>query len=124
MHRPTITTCAPALIGATLTGGLLFGLLAFGVAQAQPAASAANAPAAQAAPAAPSQSAPPNAQRAAPSARPEKRRRTSYATCNRQSHNRGLRGGARRRFLVRCKLGYERPRAAPAQPPAAPARQP
>lgn len=124
MHRPTITTRAPALIGATLTGGLLFGLLALGVAQAQPAAPAANAPATQTAPPALQQPAPATAQRGAPSARPERRRRTSYATCNRQSHNRGLRGGARRRFLVRCKLGYERPRAAPAQAPAAPARQP
>ena len=37
-------------------------------------------------------------------------RRRSYAACNRISHTRGLRGGARRRFLVRCKLGYDRPR--------------
>lgn len=50
----------------------------------------------------------------------ERRRRTSYAACNRESHRRRLSGGARRRFLVRCRLGYERrPAAAPA-----PARRP
>ncbi|MCI9879454.1 MULTISPECIES: hypothetical protein [Methylobacterium] len=49
-------------------------------------------------------------------------RRPSYAACNRMSHARGLRGGARRRFLIRCKLGYDRPRAGQPQP--APARQP
>jgi hypothetical protein len=49
-------------------------------------------------------------------------RRPSYAACNRMSHARGLRGGARRRFLVRCKLGYDRPRTGQPQP--APARQP
>ncbi|RVU21671.1 hypothetical protein [Methylobacterium oryzihabitans] len=41
------------------------------------------------------------------------RRRTSYAACNRASHRRNLHGGARRRFLTRCRLGYER-----IQPPA------
>ncbi len=58
----------------------------------------------------------------------EKRRR-SYASCNRESHNRGLRGGARRRFLIRCRLGYERRRpgqgvaqSAPPQPPQPPAK--
>ncbi|SDN98213.1 hypothetical protein SAMN05216360_113101 [Methylobacterium phyllostachyos] len=43
------------------------------------------------------------------SARIERRRR-SYAACNRASHQRGLRGGKRRRFLIRCRLGYERTR--------------
>jgi len=43
------------------------------------------------------------------SARAERRRR-SYAACNRASHQRGLRGGKRRRFLIRCRLGYERTR--------------
>ncbi|MCJ2072655.1 hypothetical protein MKK75_28345 [Methylobacterium sp. J-030] len=43
------------------------------------------------------------------SARVERRRR-SYAACNRASHQRGLRGGKRRRFLIRCRLGYERTR--------------
>ena len=125
MHRPTIKTRMTGLIGATLSGGLLLGLLAFGGAQAQTAAPPGNAPGVQAPPSAPPQAAPATAtQRNAPAARPERRRRTSYAACNRQSNNRGLRGGARRRFLVRCKLGYERPRAAPAQPQAAPARQP
>lgn len=38
------------------------------------------------------------------------RRRPSYAACNRASHQRGLRGGKRRRFLIRCRLGYERTR--------------
>lgn len=59
------------------------------------------------------------------------RRRRSYAACNRASHQRGLSGGRRRRFLIRCRLGYERPRQppavqaappAPAQPPAQGAR--
>ncbi|GEP00796.1 serine/threonine protein kinase [Methylobacterium haplocladii] len=79
--------------------------------QAAPAQAAPGAPAA-AAPAAPStagRSTVPASIRAA-----EKRRR-SYASCNRESHNRNLRGGARRRFLIRCKLGYERRR--PAQVP-------
>jgi hypothetical protein len=49
-----------------------------------------------------------------------RRARVPYAVCNRQAHARGLRGGARRRFLIRCKLGYETPR----PPQAAPARQP
>ncbi|MFD1302909.1 hypothetical protein [Methylobacterium marchantiae] len=44
------------------------------------------------------------------------RRRRSYASCNRLSHARNLRGGVRRRFLIRCKLGYERPK--PGQNPA------
>ncbi|ARO54211.1 Serine/threonine protein kinase [Methylorubrum extorquens] len=65
---------------------------------------------------------------AAPAARPpgagmrasERRRRISYAACNRESHRRRLSGGARRRFLVRCRLGYER---RPASQPA-PARRP
>ncbi|MHB2207118.1 hypothetical protein [Methylobacterium sp. CM6257] len=52
------------------------------------------------------------------SARAERRRR-SYAACNRASHQRGLRGGKRRRFLIRCRLGYERTRVPPAQPSAA-----
>ncbi|MFH6782606.1 MULTISPECIES: hypothetical protein [Methylobacterium] len=37
-----------------------------------------------------------------------RRRRPSYAACNRASQRRGLHGGARRRFLIRCRLGYER----------------
>lgn len=60
------------------------------------------------------------------------RRRRSYAACNRASHQRGYRGGKRRRFLIRCRLGYERtrgqqhqaPAAAPATVPAAPAPAP
>lgn len=58
----------------------------------------------------------------------EKRRRTSYAACNRASHQRSLRGGKRRRFLIRCKMGYERPRTPSAvqqsAPPPAPAPPP
>ena len=50
----------------------------------------------------------------------ERRRRISYAACNRESHRRKLSGGARRRFLVRCRLGYER---RPASQPA-PSRRP
>lgn len=67
--------------------------------------------------AAPAQTGP----RPASSGRAERRRR-SYAACNRASHQRGLRGGKRRRFLIRCRLGYERTRAQSAQP--APAGQP
>jgi hypothetical protein len=52
------------------------------------------------------------------SARAERRRR-SYAACNRASHQRGLRGGKRRRFLIRCRLGYERTRGQAVQSPAA-----
>ncbi|TXN66166.1 hypothetical protein FV228_15070, partial [Methylobacterium sp. WL18] len=54
------------------------------------------------------------AQRPASSARAERRRR-SYAACNRASHQRALRGGKRRRFLIRCRLGYERTHGQPAQ---------
>ncbi|PIU13271.1 MAG: hypothetical protein COT28_12020, partial [Methylobacterium sp. CG08_land_8_20_14_0_20_71_15] len=48
-----------------------------------------------------------------------RRRRSGYARCNRLSHERGLRGGARRRFLIRCRLGYVRnkPGQAATQPP-------
>ena len=66
--------------------------------------------------------APPSVSRATPAppqaGRGEKRRR-SYASCNRDSHKRNLRGGARRRFLIRCKLGYER-----RQPPGQQGRRP
>jgi hypothetical protein len=49
----------------------------------------------------------------------ERRRRPSYAACNRESHRRNLYGGPRRRFLIRCRLGYDR------RPgPTAPARRP
>ncbi len=109
----------------------LIGFLAFaGTAQAQP-APAPSAPAA--APAAPA--ARPDGKAAAtrpdgrqqdgraspadgtaPGARPStperttthRRRRPSYAACNRASQRRNLHGGARRRFLIRCRLGYER----------------
>lgn len=55
-------------------------------------------------------------------ARPgERRRRNSYAACNRESHRRNLYGGPRRRFLIRCRLGYELRRPGPA---AGPARRP
>lgn len=77
---------------------------------------------------------PPAAQpvpRSAATARAERRRR-SYAACNRASHQRSLRGGKRRRFLIRCRLGYERTRGqqiqgltpAPGVPSAAPAPAP
>ncbi|GJD53285.1 hypothetical protein OPKNFCMD_6060 [Methylobacterium crusticola] len=39
---------------------------------------------------------------------PRVRRRPTYAACNRAAQRRSLRGGARRRFLIRCRLGYER----------------
>lgn len=61
--------------------------------------------------------------RPAASARAERRRR-SYAACNRASHQRGLRGGRRRRFLIRCRLGYERTRLPAAQPAAGQPPQP
>lgn len=55
--------------------------------------------------------------RPAPGGTRAERRRRSYASCNRASHQRGLHGGKRRRFLIRCRLGYERPRQpAAAQP--------
>ncbi len=77
-------------------------------------------PAASPAPgAAPAQAAP----RTANNARAERRRR-SYAACNRASHQRGLRGGKRRRFLIRCRLGYERTRVPGGQPAAAAPAQP
>ena len=71
----------------------------------------------------------PDKQAAAPVTGREKRRRSSYAACNRASHQRGYRGGRRRRFLIRCRLGYERTRTpqhqqAPAQQAAPPARKP
>ena len=68
----------------------------------------------------PSTAAPPNAQ-AETGAQPqtaaaqstartpaERRRNRSYARCNRAAIARGLYGGGRRRFLIRCRLGYER----------------
>lgn len=87
-------------------------------APAEPAKAAA--PAAAEPAAVPGQAAP----RPASTGRAERRRRT-YAACNRASHQRSLRGGRRRRFLIRCRLGYERTRGqqiqapAPAPPPAA-----
>ena len=60
---------------------------------------------------APGTQAQPSVGRAGPAAiRAGDRRRRSYAACNRASHARALQGGRRRRFLIRCKLGYERPR--------------
>lgn len=69
-----------------------------------------------------SQTAPAPAPRASGTGRAGERRRRSYASCNRLSQARGLHGGVRRRFLIRCRLGYERPKAA--QPQTPPARQP
>ena len=125
----------PILTPATVTGLALLALAALGAgpslgpALAQPASPAQT----RQAPPAPAVAPPPApAQRAAPpaagtaggrgAAQIGRSRRPSYASCNRASHARGLRGGARRRFLVRCKLGYDRPRSG--QPQAAPARQP
>ena len=120
------------LTPATVTGLALLALVAL-----LAPALAQSAPPAQTRPQAPAQTAPAVAQ--APAQRPPappavgttggrgaaqvgRNRRPSYAACNRISHARGLRGGPRRRFLVRCKLGYDRPRAG--QPQAAPGRQP
>ncbi len=119
---------------AALASFGLIGFLAFaGTAQAQPApAPASPAPAAAPAPAAPAsrpegkaasprpdgrqqdgRAAPAEGNAAAKPATPERttthrRRRPSYAACNRASQRRSLHGGARRRFLIRCRLGYER----------------
>ncbi|GEP08462.1 hypothetical protein MGN01_03070 [Methylobacterium gnaphalii] len=100
-----------AFAGLVGVGGLGAPVLARGTsAQPQPApAQPTPAAAAQPAPAA----APGSAGRASGLRGAEKRRR-SYASCNRESRNRSLRGGARRRFLIRCRLGYERRR--PGQP--------
>ncbi|MCJ2122729.1 hypothetical protein [Methylobacterium sp. J-077] len=98
---------------------------------AKPAAPASAAPPAEAPPPAAPTAAAPAASAAAPQAAPRsassgraERRRRSYAACNRASHQRGLRGGKRRRFLIRCRLGYERTHTQPAQPSAAPPVQP
>ena len=121
----------PVLLILALAG--LLGMSAAAV--AAPAA----APTPRAAPASPAQ---PAAERSAPAPRSAagSRRRRSYASCNRISHQRGLSGGVRRRFLIRCRLGYERrgagqavpsqgqqlppPPSAPPQPSAAPPGQP
>ncbi|GLS43994.1 hypothetical protein GCM10007884_19800 [Methylobacterium brachythecii] len=94
-----------AFAGLVGVGGFCTPVLARGTsAQPQPVpAQPAPAPATPAA-AAPAAAGRPSGIRGA-----EKRRR-SYASCNRESHNRSLRGGARRRFLIRCRLGYERRR--------------
>lgn len=39
----------------------------------------------------------------------ERRRNRTYAGCNRGAQRRGLRGGDRRRFITRCRLGYDLP---------------
>ena len=120
-----------------LTPATVMGLALLALAALLAPALAQSAPPAQTRPQAPAQTAPAVAQ--APAQRPPappaagttggrgaaqvgRNRRPSYAACNRISHARGLRGGPRRRFLVRCKLGYDRPRAG--QPQAAPGRQP
>ncbi len=72
------------------------------------------APAAAQAPAAQPPAVQAPAARTGPATARAERRRRSYAACNRASHQRGLRGGKRRRFLIRCRLGFERPRQQPA----------
>lgn len=121
MHpRPAIAA------GSALLG--LFALIAAAGAQTPQAPASPPAPAAQPAAAqnAAPQAVPPAAGRPAGAVRGAERRRRTYASCNRLSQARGLRGGVRRRFLIRCKLGYERPK--PVQPalpqPQPPARQP
>ncbi|ACA20632.1 hypothetical protein M446_6368 [Methylobacterium sp. 4-46] len=61
----------------------------------------------QAAPGAPAQAGA-RAEGGRPAAGQRLKRRISYAACNRAALRRNLRGGARRRFLIRCRLGYER----------------
>jgi hypothetical protein len=126
-RHPITIPAAPAR--AMLLGLFVLALAPIAAAQTpQPTPPQAPPPAQQAQPAAAKPA--PAAPQAAPSPRPGTAfrgpgRRRSYASCNRQSQARGLRGGVRRRFLIRCRLGYERPRAAPpasAQNP--PARQP
>ncbi|MCJ2033602.1 hypothetical protein [Methylobacterium sp. J-068] len=130
MHRDTILKPATVAGLALLALAVLTGHPSVGSSALAQAAPPAQAPAVQARP----QPAPAAAQPQAPripaagtsggrgAAQVGRSRRPSYAACNRISHARNLRGGARRRFLVRCKLGYDRPRAG--QPQAAPARQP
>ncbi|WP_264046809.1 hypothetical protein [Methylobacterium flocculans] len=124
------------LTPATVTGLALLALVALLApalaqsappAQTRPQAPAQTAPAVAQAPAQPPVQRPPAPPAAGTTggrgaAQVGRNRRPSYAACNRISHARGLRGGPRRRFLVRCKLGYDRPRAG--QPQAAPGRQP
>lgn len=123
---------------AALAGLGLIGCLVLGTAQAQTSAAPDPAPAAPMAPAARPDGRPaparPDARHesrqetrqenrgagpaetGAPATRPAgteraatpRRRRPSYAACNRASQRRNLHGGARRRFLIRCRLGYER----------------
>lgn len=119
-----LTAVAPA-VGAPATGS---------TAEPSPAAQAQSAPApgtsapsgtqAQSSP--PSQAgAPPQTAAQQSAARAERRRNRTYARCNRAAINRGLHGGARRRFLIRCRLGYERGIGQPGQTaPAAPVRRP
>ncbi|XYD04562.1 serine/threonine protein kinase [Methylorubrum populi] len=109
--------CAAAPVGATPLGNGAQGQVQ-GQSQAQPQGQPQGQPQAGLPPA--SQAAP-GSRAQGQGARPaERRRRISYAACNRESHRRKLSGGARRRFLVRCRLGYER---RPASQPA-PSRRP
>ncbi len=126
--KPVMVACRALLGLSVLTVTLPAGALA----QTQPAAAPVTAPAQPpAATASPPAAAPRQAQPAAAKPRGPappragERRRPSYASCNREAHRRNLRGGSRRRFLIRCKLGYDRPRQPPAsQPLPSPARQP
>jgi predicted lipid-binding transport protein (Tim44 family) len=99
----------------------LLGLAAAALPQAPSRAQAPATPPTATAPAAPAAStpAPPHAEttQAAPAKADGKgdgrgagraKRRISYAACNRAAQRRNLKGGARRRFLIRCRLGYER----------------
>ncbi|WP_043749910.1 hypothetical protein [Methylobacterium nodulans] len=96
------------------------GLLGFAAAALPPAVSLAQAP--PPAPPAAAPATPPQAETTqaapqpgtGPAAKPDGRgagrakRRITYAACNRAALRRNLKGGARRRFLIRCRLGYER----------------
>ncbi|NEU11503.1 hypothetical protein G3T14_05100 [Methylobacterium sp. BTF04] len=131
--KPVIVACSALLGLSVLTGGPAHRALAQTAPVAPqvapssaPAAAAPTVPAATRPPASvPVPQAPPSKLRGPPPPKAGERRRPTYASCNRVAHQRNLHGGARRRFLIRCKLGYDRPRAAqPAQPQSAPARQP
>lgn len=133
MHRVTILkpanlACGVILSLFLLTSGSPMPAAAQAQTDAQPAAQPrpTNAPAPVPTAAGQLQGAPQAGPRGAAPAgvRGSDRRRPSYASCNRASQARGLRGGARRRFLIRCKLGYERPRPSQAGQPQVPGRQP
>ncbi len=114
MRLPTLMSLALAVaLAVALAGAAVPALAAPERNPAEQRAAPERTPPASGAATAPASGAPPAARSG------ERRRRMSYAACNRESHRRNLYGGPRRRFLIRCRLGYER------RPgPTAPARRP